>query len=264
MKKFTFPVYEVVTPVTNKHFFMRAMTVAQESLIRESLVSDAKRLNIINQVIFDCIEDKTPPFTTVEGFEKNITNEDRMALIFGLTVATYGERQEYNVKCPTCNAEVKGMFVLPEIVELNMYEGDEDLLSKEVTIELPVSKYKAVLKIPTLYDEKILMLTKGISREVLTKMGNYLMVKKLLIPGVENSAKGESVEKEYVVDKVVEIYSTINNLPANDLKFIFKKWNELFGKYNITLKYQLICPTCGEEITNYIDPLREFFRAMFS
>lgn len=264
MKKFTFPVYEVVTPVTGKHFFVRAMTVAQESLIRESVVSDAKRLSIINQIIFECIEDKQPPYNTMEGFEKNLTNEDRAALMFGLAVSTYGEKQDYSLKCPKCGADVKGSFLLPEIVELNMYDGDEDLLNKEITVELPVSKYKAVLRIPTLYDERVLTLTKGISKEVIAKMGNYLVVKKLIIPGVETSKDGESIEKEYVVDKVIEIYSTLNNLPARDSKYIFKQWTELLGKYSITLKLPAYCASCGEEFTETIDPLMEFFRIMLS
>ena len=131
MKKFTFPVYEVVTPVTGRHFFVRAMTVAQESSIRESSVSDTKRLDIISRVLFECIEDKQPPFDTFEGFEKNLAHEDRAALMFGLAVSTYGDKQEYNLKCPKCGADIKGSFSLPEIVDLTMYDGDEDLLKKE-------------------------------------------------------------------------------------------------------------------------------------
>lgn len=264
MKKFTFPVYEVVTPITGNHFFVRAMTVAQESMIRESVVSDSKRLSIINQILFDCIEDKQPPFNTLEGFEKNLSSEDRAALLFGLAVSTYGEKQDYDVKCPKCGAQIKGTFLLPEIVELNMYNGDEDLLNKEVTIELPVSKYKAVLKIPTLYDERMILLTKGISKEVLAKMGNYIVIKKLIIPGVETDKNGETTEKEYVVDKAIDIYSTMNNLPARDSKFVFKQWNDLLGKYNITLKLPIYCSSCGEESTETIDPLMEFFRVMLA
>ena len=260
MKKFTFPVYEVVTPVTNKHFLVRAMTVAQESLIRESSTSDSKRLQLLYQVLFDCIENKEPPFTTMEGFLKNLTINDLDALLFGVIVSTYGESQDYSVKCPRCENEIKGKFILPEIIDITAYDGNEDLLLKEVEIELPISKYKAILKVPTLYDERMLNMNKGVSKDVISKMGEYLIVKKLIIPGVETTKTGEAIEKEYVVDKAIEIYTTFNNLPAADAKFVRKQWEELFGKYRIKLEVPIHCGNCDNEFKNPINLLLEFFR----
>lgn len=261
MKKFEFPVYEVVTPHTNHSFTVRSMTVDQESVIKESSVSPVKLDTIISQTIFDCIEDKKAPFNTLEGFEKNLTYRDREALIFGLIVASYGETQKYTYKCPNCEKEFEVEINLAENADVNIYDGGEDLINKEVTIDLPVSKYKAVVKLPSLFESKALYNVKGIDKTVIDKMSEYNIVKKLIVPGFEvDKATGEKIEKNYVVDKLIEIYSTIKKLPARDRKAIQNAVVDMYGKYKLAINIPTTCPNCGHEFETSLDVTQELFR----
>ena len=261
MKSVHFPVFEVITPVTGVSFNMRGLTVAQESALRDSLVSLPKRLAMINQTLFECAEDKRPPYDTLEGFERNLTSGDRSALIYGMFVTTHGEEQTYKFRCPRCGKEFDMKLRLSDFIKIKSYEGNENLLEKEVTVVLPVSGYKAVLRMPTLYDERQANLVRNVDKDIVDKMSSYIIVKKLIVPGKEKDpATGETIESEYVIDKTVEIYSTITKLPFSDNKVMFQTWKDNFGKYDVEVEVENTCPDCGNEFKNQLSLYDEFFR----
>lgn len=261
MKSVHFPVFEVITPVTGVSFNMRGLTVAQESALRDSLVSLPKRLAMINQTLFECAEDKRPPYDTLEGFERNLTSGDRSALIYGMFVTTHGEEQKYKFKCPRCGKEFELTLRLSDYVKINAYKGNENLLEKEVTVTLPVSGYKAVLRMPTLWDERQANMVRNVDKDIVEKMSSYIIVKKLIVPGTTiDPATKEKVESEYVIDKTVEIYSTINTLPFSDNKKMFQTWKDNFGKYDVEVEVNNTCPDCGNEFKNPLSLYDEFFR----
>lgn len=262
MRPVHFPVFEVVTPVTGVSFNVRGLTVAQESALYESAVSQQKYISMINQTLFECIENKEPPYDTLEGFEKHLSESDRYALMYGVLVSTYGDEIEINFRCPSCGKEHKEKIKLPENMTIENYRGNEDIFNKEVVVTLPISGYKAVLKMPTLWDERQINLLKNIDRDVLTKMSLYTMVKKLIMPGTEVGPDGSTIEKEYAVDKSVEIYGIINNLPAKDNKTILKEWKNTFDKYKIDFKVDCICSQCSNEWKPTINIGQELFRLL--
>ena len=263
MKKFTFPVFEVVTPHTNHSFTVRSMTVDQESVIKESSVSPVKFDTIVSQTIFDCIENKEPPFTTLEGFEKNLTGRDREALIFGLVIASYGETQKYSYKCPNCGKEFEVEINLAENADVKIYDGNEDLVNKEITIDLPVSKYQAIVKLPSLWESKNIYNIKGVDKSLLDKMSEFNIVKKMIIPGTEvDKDTGEVKERNYVVDKLLDIYNTIKGLPARDRKAIQNSVIDLYGKYGVNVNVPTVCPSCGHEFETRLDVVQELFRLL--
>ena len=183
-----FPVWEVVTPHTGHSVSMRSLTVAQEEVLKTSATTPVKTLAIINQIIYECMQEKgTKPFDTLENFERNITMADREALIYGLIIASYGETQDFSITCPACgkNYEIKNAS-LTENVEIKLYNNNESMIEKKVTITLPVSKYNAVLKMPTLYDERLFASSKGVGSDVLRKADDYIIVKSLDIPAKDD------------------------------------------------------------------------------
>ena len=262
MKAVHFPVFEVITPVTGVSFEVRGLTVAQESALYESAVSQQKYISMINQTLFECIENKVAPYDTLEGFEKNLTESDRYALMYGVLVSTYGDEIETTVVCRNCGKENKIKVKLSEYMTIEPYKGRENIFDKELEVVLPISKYKAVIKMPTLWDERQVNLLKNIDRDILTKMSLYTMVKKLIIPGSETKPDGSVVENNYVVDKTVEIYSVINNLPAKDNKTILKAWKDNFDKYKIDFKIDGNCSQCNTEFKQTINIGQELFRLL--
>ena len=70
------------------------------------------------------------------------------------------------------------------------------------------------------------------------------------------------VENNYVVDKNVEIYGIINNLPAKDNKTILKTWKDNFDKYKIDFKVEGNCSSCNAEFKQTINIGQELFRLL--
>ena len=122
MKSVHFPVFEVITPVTGVSFEVRGLTVAQESALYESAVSQQKYISMINQTLFECIENKVAPYDTLEGFEKNLTESDRYALMYGVLVSTYGDEIETTVVCRNCGKENKMKIKLSEYMTIEQYK----------------------------------------------------------------------------------------------------------------------------------------------
>ena len=262
MKKFDFPKYEVITPHTKHSFLIRSMTVNQENVLKESSVSASRALSIVNQTLFDCIEDKEAPFNTLEGFEQNLTMVDRTALIYGLIIATYGETQKLSYTCPNCGNRIEVEVNIPENTTVSMYEGNEPIITRRDVIELPVSKYKVVLGVPTLKDEKIFSLSKGVSKEVMNKVDDYLIVKKLIVPGTETSATGTELTQEYSIDNIFDIYTTVCQLPARDRKAIYNTWSENFGDYGVKVNIPIVCTACRTENESRMNVVEELFRQL--
>ena len=190
-----------------------------------------------------------------------LTYRDREALIFGLVVASYGSEQKYTYKCPNCGREFEVNINLEANADVKVYDGTEDLINKEITVELPISKYKAILKLPTLFDSKSIYNIKGVDKSVLDKMSEFNIVKKLIVPGTEvDKATGEVKESEYLIDKLVDVYTTIKKLPARDRKAIEKAVMDVYGNYKITISIPTVCPSCGNEFETGLDVTQELFR----
>jgi hypothetical protein len=70
-------------------------------------------------------------------------------------------------------------------------------------------------------------------------------------------------EPESVIEKV-DIISAYQSLPARDKRVIYEKYNDAFGKFNITLKMKSFCIHCGAEEVSTIDLVENFFRMVYT
>jgi len=271
---FQFPTFEVVTPHSKLHLTVRSLTVAQEERLRESALTAAKATALLNQTVFECITDKEPPIDTLINFERNISIVDREALLYGILVASYGEEQEFNITCSTCSYNYTVKENITENVDIKLYDGRENLIEKTVEVELPISKYKAILCLPTLKDEREFANSKGISQDILRRADSYIIMKELHIPQKQTQAKQQPADgetekptptnnddKKYLVVKnVFEIYSYMRSLPSRDKVAIRKAWNDAFGDYGISLLVRGTCPNCGRSEENPVSLIAELFR----
>lgn len=256
---FDFPVWEVQTPHTRYNLMVRSLTVAQEEVIKTSAVSTANMLTLLNQIAFECIKEKPEALATLDLFEKNLSITDRLSILYGIIIASYGEDQEFNIQCSNCGYVYETKASLTTNANISLYTGKEDLLRKNPIIDLPVSKYKAVLCIPTLQDEKAFALSKGVSQEVIRKADDYIVVKELHLPST-TIKDGEEKTKWVVVDNIFEIYSRIRDLPTRDRKSIYRQWREIYSDYGIEVKIPSLCPQCTYRTTTPVNILGELFR----
>ena len=272
---FQFPTYEVITPHSKLHLTVRSLTVAQEERLRESALTAAKATALLNQTVYECITEKEPPLDTIYNFERNVSIIDREALLYGILVASYGEEQDFTINCSACDFQYTVKENITENVDIRLYEGRESLIAKTVDVTLPISKYKAVLCLPTLKDEREFATSKGISQEILRRADSYIIIRELHIPqkqivtkqkpeeNIENESStnnSEDDKKYLVVKNVFEIYSYLRNLPSRDKIAIRKAWNEAYGNYGINLYVRGTCPNCGKSEENPVSLIAELFR----
>lgn len=256
-----FPVMDMVTPHTKHHIRLRSMSVAQEEALKASPVAASKLVNMLNHVVYDCVVEREDPFNTFEGFEHALSITDREAVLFTLLLVSYGDEQEFASTCPTCGKNFESKAKLTENAEIKCYDGKERLLQKKVTVELPISKYKATLILPTLSDERVFSMSRGVSAEVLRKANDYIIVKDMQIPTEATpNAEGEVKERYITIDNTFEIYSMMSKLPARDRKFIQKEWTTNFGEYGVTVRIPTVCPHCTAQADISVNLLTELFR----
>lgn len=252
-----YPKFEVITPQTKRSVLVQTMTVAQEKMLKGSQISIYTLPNIINKLVFSLIVDKKKPYDTFEGFLKSFTPNDRTALMYGIYQASYETIDDFTVTCsnPMCpkpNYEVS--VPIQQITQIEFYNGEEDILSKRVTLTLPVSKAKVVVKQYTLWDEHqyIEMLKMNRIKNPGT-LDQYLFIESIDLP----TTKGV-----LTYDTILDIDYAMDKLPSKDRKLVFKTIYEEFTKYNVTMELESTCPSCGTENKTYVDIIGELFRAL--
>lgn len=126
--KIDYPVYTVVLPQTGVTFNVRGLTVAEVSKLKTSMTTPAKSTDLINNLLWKCLEDKPKGYDTFEGFMKGITLKDREALIYAMYVTTFGDEREFNTACNNCGAERVLRLKLSDMFSITPYEGTTAML----------------------------------------------------------------------------------------------------------------------------------------
>ena len=251
-----YPVYEIVTPHTNLSYTLRSLNVQEEEKLKGSLLTASKINDHLNRCIYDAMAKKPEGVINFDSFLKATSLKDRDALLYGLYHITYEEIRNYDVTCPSCRKEYPVTVQASATFNMNSYPGD-DILTKEVQVELPVTKgVFAYLKQPTLFDEMAALKSNSPTGKNLDILTETLIIKKFeQIP-----EKGDSVtysDREDVIDAYL-------SLPSKDKREIYKTYREAFGQYGITLKMLSTCIHCGSEDEITIDLVENFFRMVHS
>jgi len=77
INEFELPKWLVITPHTKHNVSMKSLLVQQEETLKSSALSTVKMLELINKIVYDCIDERKAPFDNIENFMKNITMADR-------------------------------------------------------------------------------------------------------------------------------------------------------------------------------------------
>lgn len=251
-----YPVYEIITPHTNLSYAIRSLNVQEEEKLKGSLLTASKINDHLNRCIYDAITKKPEEVKTFDSFLKHTSLKDRDALLYGLYHITYEEIRNYDVTCPSCRKDYPVTVQASSTFNMNSYPGS-DILSKEVQVELPLTKGVFVyLKQPTLFDEMTALKSTSPTGKNLDVLTETLIIKKFeYTPEV-----GDSVvynDREDVIDAYL-------SLPSKDKREIYKVYREAFGQYGITLKMLSTCIHCGSQDEITIDLVENFFRMVHS
>jgi len=252
------PTYEVITPQTKQSFTLRSMTVGDEERLKASLMNESKILAHLNKCLFDAIADK-PEGYTLKNFLQTVTLKDRDALLYGLYHITYEEIRNYSVTCGNCGKAHDVTVNASDTFSMELYPGEEkEILQKVVAVPLKVLEGVVFkLKQPTLDDEN------EINRRFAynANKSNELLMDCLIIDSFEQTP--EEATSPMIFNEFDDIMSAYQSLPSKDKKVIREAYKENFGKYQIALKMQVTCPSCGKVEVIDIDLVDNFFRSMY-
>ena len=252
-----YPEYEIITPHTGKSFHVRSLTVQEEERLKGSLLTPTKINDHLNKCLYEACVTKPSDIVTFDDFLKKTTLKDRDAILYGLYHITYEEIRNYDVTCAACRKDYPVTIQASSTFTMNSYPGD-DILSKQVMVELPTSKGVVVtIKQPTLLDEMIALQSAGGRSSQLLD----LITETLIIVRFQHTPnEGDTViysDREDIID-------AYRSLPAKDKREIFKKYREEFGQYGISLKMVSYCAHCSNEDDITIDLVENFFRMVHS
>lgn len=252
-----YPEYEIHTPQTNLTYNLRSLNVQEEEKLKGSMVSAVKVSEHLNKCIYDAITQKPPQILTYDVFLKNTTLKDRDALLYGLYHITYEEIRNYDVSCTACRKDYAITVQASSTFNMNSYPGN-DILTKEVQVELPVSTgVYAYIKQPTLFDEMIAL--KSLS--MITSNNMDILTETLIINRFQqNPLQGDTI----IYSEREDIMDAYKALPSKDKRAIYKKYKEEFGQYGIILKMISTCVHCSTQAEIDIDLVENFFRMVHS
>jgi len=252
-----YPEYEVITPQTNLSYTIRSLNVQEEERLKGSLLSVVKINEHLNKCIYDTLVTKPKNVTNYDTFLKTTTLKDRDALLYALYHITYEDIRNYDVLCTSCKREYSVTVKASSTFNINLYPNN-DILTKEVQVELPVSKgVFAFIKQPTLFDETTVLNSfanvAGTNTDILTET---LIISKFQ----QNPEEGDTV----VYSDRSDIIDAYLSLPSADKRTIYRAYKDEFGQYGITLKMLSTCSFCGSQEEVDIDLVENFFRMVYS
>ena len=197
--------------------------------------------------------------------EKSIADEDLQTIPEGmpseLAAQEFG-KQEVNmidededdgITLGEKQGEVKFVDEPQEEKEDTKTETTEDILTRRLKIELPISKVIAYIKQPTVYDEEKVMNAIPYAQKKQTDLVNETLV-------IERFEQVDDAGRVSAVTDREDILYGYQSLPPKDKALIFEEFQKEFGQYGVDLKTGFDCSSCGAENDMEIDIGAQFFR----
>lgn len=129
------------------------------------------------------------------------------------------------------------------------------ILNKFIEVDLPISKVKAYIKQPTLWDEQKLLEEIPFSQRRQTDLASEI----LIVDRFEIYSNASSKPAQILISRE-DVLSAYNQLPNADKKDLFKRFKDEFSQYGITLEQSWVCKNCETENSLSLDIVSQFFR----
>jgi len=258
--KIKYPEYSIVTPQTLIEFTIRTLTIAEEEVLKGSLLVPNKMAQHLNEIIFSCLVKKPDDIKTLQDFTSKITIKDRDALMFGLYAVTYKDIHNYDVTCSECRHVNSVKINIAKSFKANLWPKDsaKPITETEIPVKLEIaSEITAIIAQPLLRDEIKLLNDATFASDSVRDMNlQLLIIRRFEMNRPEAKTPHTLLERENILKGYKE-------LPAPDKKLIENAYAENFGKYEIDVASLVKCQKCGQEDTISIDLVRQFFRAIY-
>ena len=257
-----YPEYSITTPQSKIEYTIRSLTVGEEETLKASYLSAVQNVEHLNNILWKCIVKKPKDIDDFDKFLQKTTVRDRDALMYALYHITYKDVHEYDITCGNCNKSYPIKVSFEKVVTLKFWPDDEEpVFQKEVVVPLQSENVTAIIKQPTLWEEKkVLEESKYLKDEVRDKNIDLLIVNRFEIADPRGTESNPNVQQ---VTSRSDISFGYGQLLALDRKKIEDAYLETFSKYGIELKAKTTCMHCSIEEVVDLDLVRQFFRAIY-
>lgn len=130
-----------------------------------------------------------------------------------------------------------------------------NIINREMSVELPISKIVAILRQPTILDEHQILNDVPFLQKKHTEIINETMI----IKRFEQPDPNQRVSS-FRIENREDILKGYRSLPNLDKKEIYDRFKENFADYGIELKTNWDCLDCGAENEMEINIVTQFFR----
>jgi transcription elongation factor Elf1 len=247
-----YPSYDVITPQTLLEYKLRCLTVNDELDLKASIIDPDKVLKQLSLVLYRCIISKPEEVKNYNDWLSVTTLEDEKALVYALFQATYGDDITINHVCPHCGSNNVSDVKISKGIKIVNYpkEGRLKVLEDFIDVDLPISKWKVKIKVPTL--TKALNISNDYSKDV-ENLEQYL----LYITDITIDNKSIDISNKN------DLMNYIKVLPSKDRKSIdesIKKFEESNGSINCS--YRITCKNCGGKYSTNVNFVEQLFRSL--
>ena len=143
--------------------------------------------------------------------------------------------------------------VVTNIIDYHFENETEDILHREIKVQLPISGIYAIIHQPTLEIEaNVIKSAPYIESEQIDLANDTFIIKRF-----------DEYEGDVLVNSItdrVTIIEGYQELPAGDKKIMYETYNTEFGKYAMNLKSHWKCGGCDFKNPIRLDTITLFFR----
>lgn len=249
--------YEVITPQTLQKYVLKALSYGDEIELQSAIMtSEASVSKHFNEILYKHLVEKPKEITSFQDFLSKTTIADRVALVAGLYHLSYGDEYITDTICPYCGSKNSSKITLSNFGSVQFYPGKPfEILDKTWDIELPISKQKCKLKVPTLDHEQYVM-EQSDMYSIPTNISNLLLYIR--------SLEFENQELQNTQDSIVDLVTAIKILRPKDVRHIKKVIQDEISQYTFDIKYKVKCQNkkCNKEYIQTLDFVEQFLRSV--
>lgn len=265
---------ESILPIAQKTAVINTLLVGDDLVLRTSLTSpvsyDREMIKLLHKhsVFVEKDETITP---TLDAFSYNLSNIDKICLIWGLYKSSYDVLdKEREIECSSCKTKSKHHINMDDLI----HEDTFNIWDKEVPFyeynyifdcEYENYVYRFHTKLPSIQDNNIMLNLISIDalQYNIEKTGS-LFTKGQRMALITNNI--ELFEKSNPDSKVCtssfqEILIAYDKyIPHQVAKEFFNNYSSHFDKYVPEFYYNVECPSCKNKFKHNVDLELEFFR----
>ncbi len=268
--------FETTLPIAQKAANIVPLMVGDDLSLRSSITSpsgyDREIINLLYNKVEFVHETKTYK-ETFDNFCNQISNIDKIVLLWSLYKCTYESLGLRNLTCDKCKDNLDKPFQFKEEIFIDELLHEDSLVAWEE--DIPFYKYTFVIEIeyedivfkfstviPTIfkYNQILGMVSTADLQTNLDKLGQVFskpMQLSLLTNQIEIIMNNETSIGKSIQEILMAFDGQIPEVVSEEF---YEKYNEKFNQYLPKFYKDIKCPNCANIIKHEIDIETEFFR----